>query len=218
MKLTTPILLLVGFVMPVLGQQTTVNCNSTTNGNSTDTTCHGTTTSQNPNAVPAGAGALYGINQAMKQAQANAQQKRSLDLQQQALNDQKAAQDRQFELESLSEMQKDVQAYIQLPKTDDPLVVASRNNLAQSYNSLRTLTCRVDGALSIPDIDGTPNSCAPIAKKTADVEVAKSVTGACEDYAAKHPTKADGHTFKAWGNRSFTCVKQANGTYSFKEN
>jgi hypothetical protein len=209
-------LVITSFPSSVLGQQTTVNCNSTTYGNSTDTTCRATT--PNPNAASPGAGALEGIDKAMQQARENAQRRRALNVQEQALNQEKKEQDRQFELQSLSQMQQTVQTFIKLPNTNDPSVIASRNNLVQSYNALRGLTCQVDESLAIPDIDGTPNSCALMAKKTSDLEVTKAVTGACEDYAAKHPAKVDGHTFKAWGNRSFTCVRLADGTISFKEN
>ncbi|MGH9698965.1 MAG: hypothetical protein ACRD52_05815 [Candidatus Acidiferrales bacterium] len=221
MRILVALLALVAAI-PTTGQSTTnvtTNCNSTTSGNSTNTDCQstGTTQTQNPNAVPPGAGALYGINRAMKQAQANAQARRALNLQQQALNQEKQQQDRQFELQALTEMQSDVQTFIHLPKTDDSLVAASRNNLVQSYNNLRTLTCNVDGSLSIPDIDGTSNSCAQMAKKSADAEMLKATTGFCKDYAAKHRDKADGHTFKAWGNHTFTCTKGTDGQFTANE-
>lgn len=149
----------------------------------------------------------------MKQAQANAQARRTLRLQEEALKQQKQSQDRDFELKAITLLENDRETFTQLPATNDPLVTTSRNNLTETYDNVRSLACGTDVQLVIPDIDGTPNSC----QKMQDAKILQSVAGACEDYAAKHPQKADGHEIKAWGNRHFTCVKQPDGTFIAKE-
>jgi hypothetical protein len=210
MKLSAVTLALLTVVLPAVGQTTTTNCSSTMTSNTTvDTNC--STQTQAPPQQPTNP--FQGFNDAMKQAQTNAQARRTLRLQEEALKQQKQSQDRDFELKAITLLENDREAFAQLPATNDPLVTTSRNNLAETYNNVRSLACGTDVHLVIPDIDGTPNSC----QKMQDAKILQSVAGACEDYAAKHPQKADGHEIKAWGNRRFTCIKQPDGTFTAKE-
>jgi hypothetical protein len=211
MKLSAVTLALLLLALPAVGQTTsTTNCTSTATSSSTvDTNC--STQTQAPAQQPTNPS--QGLNDALKQAQANAQARRTLKLQEEALKQQKQSQDRDFELQAITLLEKDRETFAELPATNDPLVTAGRSNLTENYNSVRSLACGTDVQLVIPDIDGTPNSC----QKMQDAKILQSVAGACKDYAAKHPQKADGHEIKAWGNRHFTCVEHPDGTFTANE-